>query len=223
MKRKRDHPDPGLYFSWLHKQLKDSTAGRLFKSCSAGPPDFVPSGDYNWPVTRDGGVQPHVESRDNHRAWLRKWLDCPEALLVTKMFPCLTGSAPATLPSTTRYCAKWQAPSDPGHLAATAAARCRSGAFAPSDSAGETGSPPEDESATATSPGRTMRWRLNPVHHRHRRNHGLGVGMLGRADDRARFRQFHDFAKVHDHDAVADVLHHREIVRDEQYASPRCC
>jgi len=40
--------------------------------------------------------------------------------------------------------------------------------------------------------------------------------MLRVADDGFRVRRFNDFAEIHHHHAMADVLDHREIVRDEE-------
>ena len=46
--------------------------------------------------------------------------------------------------------------------------------------------------------------------------------MLWRADDFLRFGQFHYFAEIHHHQALADVFHHREIVRNEQIRNAVC-
>ena len=54
------------------------------------------------------------------------------------------------------------------------------------------------------------------VHHRNRREQRLGVGMFRRGDNFAGGGEFDDFAQVHDHDPVADVLDHGEVVSDEQ-------
>ncbi len=44
----------------------------------------------------------------------------------------------------------------------------------------------------------------------------LRVRMSRKPDHAFGFRQFHDFAEVHHHDAPADVLDHRKIMRNEQ-------
>ena len=45
-----------------------------------------------------------------------------------------------------------------------------------------------------------------------------GVGMGGVPVDVVRRREFDNPAEVHDRDPIGDVLHHREIVRDEEVA-----
>ena len=54
------------------------------------------------------------------------------------------------------------------------------------------------------------------VHFRHGGNQRLRVRMLRRADDFLRLGRLHDFAQIHHQHAMADVLHHRQIVRDKQ-------
>ena len=52
---------------------------------------------------------------------------------------------------------------------------------------------------------------------RHRREQRLGIGMQRRRRRvRRLLRELDDLAEIHDRDAVADVLDHREVVRDEQ-------
>src|SRR6266513_199703 len=58
------------------------------------------------------------------------------------------------------------------------------------------------------------------VRDRHRREQRLRVRMLGVAEQLFGLRQFHDLPEVHDGDPVADVLHDRQVVRDEQVRQP---
>ena len=44
----------------------------------------------------------------------------------------------------------------------------------------------------------------------------LGVGVFGTPVDRFRIGELDDFTEIHDGDAVADVLHHGEVVGDEE-------
>ena len=45
---------------------------------------------------------------------------------------------------------------------------------------------------------------------------GLGVGMFGVGEQGAGGRHFREFAQIHDGDPVGEVLHHVQVVRDEQ-------
>ena len=54
------------------------------------------------------------------------------------------------------------------------------------------------------------------IHDRHRREQRLGVRMFRRATEAPGFARFDDATEIHHEDAVADVFHHREIVRNEQ-------
>ena len=54
------------------------------------------------------------------------------------------------------------------------------------------------------------------VGHRHRRQQRPGIGMQRLAKQRVPIRHFDDAAQVHHRDAVADVAHHRQVVRDEE-------
>jgi hypothetical protein len=45
---------------------------------------------------------------------------------------------------------------------------------------------------------------------------GLGVGMLGTEENFLRFRELHDFPKVHHGYPIGDVLHHGKIVGHEK-------
>ena len=48
------------------------------------------------------------------------------------------------------------------------------------------------------------------------RNQRLGIGMLRTVDHILGCAHLHDPAQVHHRDAVADVLHHQKVMRDEQ-------
>ena len=48
-----------------------------------------------------------------------------------------------------------------------------------------------------------------------RGNQGLGVGVLRRGNDVAGWAGFHDFAEVHDHNAVAEALDDGEVMSDK--------
>ncbi len=50
----------------------------------------------------------------------------------------------------------------------------------------------------------------------HRGQQRLGVGMLGIREQRFGARVLHQHAHVHDCNAIADVLHHAQVVGDEQ-------
>ncbi len=54
------------------------------------------------------------------------------------------------------------------------------------------------------------------VHLRHGGNQRLRVGMFRLAQQRLRLGRFHHLAQIHHHHTAADVLHHRQIMRDEQ-------
>src|ERR1700682_2554657 len=54
------------------------------------------------------------------------------------------------------------------------------------------------------------------VRHRHRREQGLGVGMLRRGEDLLPGRHLDDLAEIHDCDTVRHVLDDRQIVADEE-------
>ena len=72
-----------------------------------------------------------------------------------------------------------------------------------------------------TSPCSTRFLRLIArVRHRHREQQRLGVRMQRRGEQRLLVGVFDDAAEIHHRDAVADVLDHREIVRDEQVSEP---
>ena len=67
------------------------------------------------------------------------------------------------------------------------------------------------------SPCSRMRCGLHArVGHRHGRQQDLGVRMARRGEQRVAVGDFDDVAEVHHGDAVADVAHHRQVVRDEQ-------
>ena len=53
------------------------------------------------------------------------------------------------------------------------------------------------------------------IRNRNRGEKGLGVWMNGIAVQLIRLSQLHDSAKIHDCDSVADILHHAQIVGDE--------
>src|SRR5437763_6173621 len=53
------------------------------------------------------------------------------------------------------------------------------------------------------------------IDRRHGRNHGFGIRMFRLEQQSFGFSRFHDFSQVHHHDAMADVLDHREIVSNE--------
>ena len=55
----------------------------------------------------------------------------------------------------------------------------------------------------------------------HRREERLGVGVTRRGVELLGRRQLHDAAQIHHGDPVADVLHDREIMRDEQVGKPQ--
>ena len=44
----------------------------------------------------------------------------------------------------------------------------------------------------------------------------LGVGMVGRVENFAGQALLHDLAEIHDHDAIGQVAHHRQVMTDEQ-------
>ena len=50
---------------------------------------------------------------------------------------------------------------------------------------------------------------------------GLSVRVKGSAKDRLGRAQFDDLAQVHHSDAVADVLHYAQIVRDEEVSETK--
>ena len=58
--------------------------------------------------------------------------------------------------------------------------------------------------------------RARPAPGRHRRQQRPRVRMAGIAKQHLAVRLLHHHAEVHDGNLVADVLHHRQIVRDEQ-------
>src|SRR5258707_14257979 len=55
---------------------------------------------------------------------------------------------------------------------------------------------------------------------RHRRQQLTRVVVLRIFVDLLRCRTLHELAVVHHEDVIADVLHHREIVRDEKVSQP---
>ncbi len=55
----------------------------------------------------------------------------------------------------------------------------------------------------------------------HRRQQRLGVRVPGRREQLLGGRHLHDPADVHHRDAVADVLDHRQVVRDEEVGEPQ--
>ena len=54
------------------------------------------------------------------------------------------------------------------------------------------------------------------IGNRHRRQERFGVRMQRACKQRALRRDLHDSAEIHHRDAVADVLDHRQIVRNEE-------
>ena len=54
------------------------------------------------------------------------------------------------------------------------------------------------------------------VDDRNRREEGLGVGMFRGGNNFPGGSKFDDFAEVHDHDAVTDVLDHSQIMGNEK-------
>ena len=55
---------------------------------------------------------------------------------------------------------------------------------------------------------------------RHGRQQGFGIGMNRRAHQDFARRQFHDTAFAHHGHAVGHIVHHREIVRNEEIGQP---
>ena len=79
--------------------------------------------------------------------------------------------------------------------------------------------PEGGRSALGMSPAsreRRPRARSRGLQRRHRRDQRLRVRMQRRGVDRALVGDLHDLAEIHHGDAVGDVLHHAEVVRDEQ-------
>ena len=58
------------------------------------------------------------------------------------------------------------------------------------------------------------------VRHRHRGEQGAAIGMTRRGEQRGAGRALDDLAEIHHGDAVGDMAHHRQIMRDEQEAEP---
>ena len=100
---------------------------------------------------------------------------------------------------------------------ATPAPRCGS---APSHrgSACGNGSPDGGLIGLGTSPVRITRLRpcAPRLRDRHRRQQRLGVGVQRHLEQARLVGHLDDAAEIHDRDPVADVLDHRQIVRDEQ-------
>ena len=81
-----------------------------------------------------------------------------------------------------------------------------------------------------TSPGKMMRWRFVPGSISGMAEISACAGMLRVADERLRLGGFHDLPGEEDHyqHAVADVLHYRQIKREEHEHDGlrrvfRCC
>jgi len=58
------------------------------------------------------------------------------------------------------------------------------------------------------------------IESRHGRDEGLGVRVPGKARDGSRGSGFDDVAEIHDRDALAEMFHYGEIVRNEQVRQP---
>ena len=68
-----------------------------------------------------------------------------------------------------------------------------------------------------TSPLRiTPFTRRGGIRHRGGGEKGLGVRVKGAAIEGLAVGQFHQFSQIHHRHPVADVLHHRQVVGDEQ-------
>ena len=59
-----------------------------------------------------------------------------------------------------------------------------------------------------------------PIHHRHGREQRLRVRMLRGPADLPRIADLHDASEVHHQDPLAEMLHHGEVVGDEQIGQP---
>ena len=62
---------------------------------------------------------------------------------------------------------------------------------------------------------------LGRAQHRHRGDQRLGVGMQRRRIDRPLIRDLDDFAEIHHRHPIRDMLHHAQIMRDEQQGQPQ--
>ena len=56
---------------------------------------------------------------------------------------------------------------------------------------------------------------------RHCREQCLGIGMKGCPEECVLLRELDDLSEIHDGDPVADVLDHREIMRNEEVGEPQ--